>query len=1386
MVRDTMVAAVKPVPCTVYEYYEPSNQMTVFYVPLKAKNSNICDVCGIECGCFPENLKTGSYSGSLTVTKDGIRVGSTYFHVLVEGDSEDRQYPLVQTDKGIYKAGQTVHFRILVINEQRRVVQDTFTIDIFDADSNRVRRWANVTDSSGVYVGKMEMSNYPVLGEWTILVSNEKYSQTTKFDVEEFELPKFDVELDFPKQVATASDDSLKGKVSALYTFGTGVSGDLELTLKYSIYSVVKHFKVKDGSVDIDLPFRELASDFRKSYVARRIFNASNGYYNSVLRLEIHANVVEDVTGVNMSAESYLNVKVYDVAFQPTFKKKFHVGQDIDISGEVTSYIGDPYPGVASADIDLWVEVKLYLINRSWVVIRKFARIDIDKDNKISYTVEGEDLQLNVSYIYMKVVSNGWYIDEGEWFDLSEGQAKEFTVKATKEMRPNFVVMAWSLRAVQTRISFDKKEVRPGDDANIHLQGNAGSNFYLLTVDKSILILDQGNDITEEILPLADNMKKATTLDDSSFYNILRSVWLNYHGISLREGTVLPTSTTTRQPENKGKQVTLRKKFPDTWLFNNVSSGETGIAEFTATAPDTITTWVATCFAIDGKSRLSVAVTRAELRVFLPFFVSVQLPFSVIRNEQVVIQANVFNYHKEDLYILVTLKQSGSFRGLAVSKRGKSLKLKEKCGNIVMCILARSGRATPAFFPIVPLEIGDIKLKITVDSKVAKDTVVKKLRVEPEGMEQSVAYPVLIDLTQTNTFDYSFHLAYPPNVVEGSERMQLTLNGDIMGPTIDNLDRLVTQPYGCGEQNMISTAPSVFVIEYLTAVGRSDADLEKLTESYIRIGIQREMNYKHPDWSFSAWGGSGSGSSWLTSFVLKVFSMATFYVDVEDRIITLPSAYLLSIQNDDGSFPERGNVIHREMQGGSHGSVERMTAYVLIALMEAREAGEDTIQFDTDQKRKLVTGISNGLRYLEGKLETIKSDFTLAITTNALGLGKSGKASVALQMLKSRAKSLGGNDMLYWEETAPVPSKYHFGPSTTAVSIEMTAYALLALSKADDKVDGARVNKWLIGQRSPYGGFISSQDTVIGLEALAAFGALMKSPPADMTIWVSKAERKNKLKFRITPENEMVLQTAALSADTSVLKVQAIGHSKAIITVSLFYNIFMDLEDQDLRLEVDVVKESVNGFTVRSCISWLEDDISGMVVAEIGIPSGFKAYRYGIAGHELLMRSEIEEKKVVLYFDEITQAKVCVDINMVRDTMVASVKKVPCKVYEYYEPSNEMTVFYAPLSAKNSNICDVCGIQCGCVGGNDNTIMPIHNSGFDSAALKWMLAEAEQNKLPEDGYKGGLVFDEMAIPTDIQITVIELDGFVDVDEEANACERLRKGKQQKALGPHIL
>ena len=59
--------------------------------------------------------------------------------------------------------------------------------------------------------------------------------------------------------------------------------------------------------------------------------------------------------------------------------------------------------------------------------------------------------------------------------------------------------------------------------------------------------------------------------------------------------------------------------------------------------PDTITAWYASGFGLSQSAGLGVA-NPTELRVFQPFFISMVLPYSVIRDEDVTIPAAVFSY----------------------------------------------------------------------------------------------------------------------------------------------------------------------------------------------------------------------------------------------------------------------------------------------------------------------------------------------------------------------------------------------------------------------------------------------------------------------------------------------------------------------------------------------------------------------------------------------------------------------------------------------------------------------------------------------------------------------------------------------------------------------
>ena len=59
--------------------------------------------------------------------------------------------------------------------------------------------------------------------------------------------------------------------------------------------------------------------------------------------------------------------------------------------------------------------------------------------------------------------------------------------------------------------------------------------------------------------------------------------------------------------------------------------------------PDTITSWVASAFAMSSAYGMGIA-NKAILKVFQPFFVQMTLPYSVVRGEETPVTVTVFNY----------------------------------------------------------------------------------------------------------------------------------------------------------------------------------------------------------------------------------------------------------------------------------------------------------------------------------------------------------------------------------------------------------------------------------------------------------------------------------------------------------------------------------------------------------------------------------------------------------------------------------------------------------------------------------------------------------------------------------------------------------------------
>ncbi|XP_005885544.2 PREDICTED: complement C3 alpha chain-like, partial [Myotis brandtii] len=163
------------------------------------------------------------------------------------------------------------------------------------------------------------------------------------------------------------------------------------------------------------------------------------------------------------------------------------------------------------------------------------------------------------------------------------------------------------------------------------------------------------------------------------------------------------------------------------------------------------------------------------------------------------------------------------------------------------------------------------------------------------------------------------------------------------------LGHLIVTPSGCGEQNMIYMTPTVIAVHYLDHSEQWDKfGIDKRQEAVdlIKKGYTQQLSYRHPNKAFAAYQ-SRKSSTWLTAYVVKVFSLATNLITIDSEVICGAVKWLiLEKQRRDGVFQEDSPVIHQEMIGGLNDAEEKdvsLTAFVLIALQEAKDICEGQI-----------------------------------------------------------------------------------------------------------------------------------------------------------------------------------------------------------------------------------------------------------------------------------------------------------------------------------------------------------------------------------------------------------------------------------------------------------
>ena len=680
----------------------------------------------------------------------------------------------------------------------------------------------------------------------------------------------------------------------------------------------------------------------------------------------------------------------------------------------------------------------------------------------------------------------------------------------------------------------------------------------------------------------------------------------------------------------------VRQFFPETWLWANVMTDDNGRATVPAEIPDSITTWMLRAVGLSKEHGLGVA--EAELRVFQPFFLQVDLPYSAVRGEEFPVKVALYNYLDESQEFVVELEESESYELLDAATK---------------TVVVDPSDVGGLEFNIRLTELGSVPLKVTARSRESADAVIRDLLVEPEGVRHETVENRIISAGES----FSFDNATPSGSIPGSARTHVVLTGSYLSQTIEGLEGLLQMPFGCGEQNMILFAPNVFVARYLEETGQIKPDVLAKAEHLMVTGYQRELTYRRADGSFSAFGDSdSSGSLWLTAFVLKTFAQAEGLIFIDNAVLQGATDWILQHQRADGSFEPVGFLHHQKLLGGLQGNTA-LTAYVAIALQEAGA----------------TASAAAALAYLERQLDSIDDPYTMAIVAYALSLGASNRADDAHAQLIEMA--IADENGLHWGARPGTSGNENARRPVPNAAVETTGYATLALLEQDNVAAASNAARWLVSQRNAFGGFGSTQDTVVGLQALIASAAL-GGANVDMTVTLTSGDWSKTVD--VDESNFDVVQILDVPVGAN-LELSAEGAGKVVaqvvrrfnrpevdpqanemFTIDVGYSA-QDIEVDDL-LEVTVAVR----FTPTGPIA------AGMVVLDVSIPTGFAPVAGTIQAlldeHPKLKRYDVAGRKVILYIDDMAPGE---SLQLVFDAVArypVRAQPVTSQVYSYYNP----------------------------------------------------------------------------------------------------------------------
>jgi len=230
--------------------------------------------------------------------------------------------------------------------------------------------------------------------------------------------------------------------------------------------------------------------------------------------------------------------------------------------------------------------------------------------------------------------------------------------------------------------------------------------------------------------------------------------------------------------------VKVRKYFPETLYVNPaVITDPNGTATFDVEMADSITEWRMTGLASSQGGLLGSAT--GGITVFQEFFVDIDFPVSITRNDRFSVPVAIYNYLDTEQTVTLTVEDADWVNIM---------------GSDTQSVTLAPGEVTGTSFDIEAGSVGMHGLTIVAIGETMSDAVKRTVEVKPDGKEftstVSARLPSSTDPTDPAAATITQVFQIPGTNIDGSQKLNVKVYPGFMSQVVEGMDSMLRLPGG--------------------------------------------------------------------------------------------------------------------------------------------------------------------------------------------------------------------------------------------------------------------------------------------------------------------------------------------------------------------------------------------------------------------------------------------------------------------------------------------------------------------------------------------------------------------------------------------------------------